>query len=125
MPFDLTTFSEGIATLKTALDAGRSAFSMIKDFGSTGRGTEQQRTAIEKALTIASTNTALAEATLGQAFGYELCRCTFPPTPMLTVGYCEFKLANGMKAGDPAYECQKCGYHNTGPHAFKRLAPPR
>jgi hypothetical protein len=127
MPFDLTTFSEGIATLKTAFDAVRSAYSMTKDFRSSGGSTEQQQKAIENALTVASTNTALAEATLGQAFGYELCRCSFPPTPMLTVGYYDRVLHDDFNRsiGDPVYECPKCGYSTAGPFSYKRTAPPR
>jgi hypothetical protein len=35
----------------------------------------------------ASSNTAIAEAEIAKALGYELCKCDFPPTPMRTVGY--------------------------------------
>jgi hypothetical protein len=81
MPFDLTTFTEGIATLKTAIGAVRSAYSITKDIRSSGHSTESEQKAIENALRVASSNTAIAEATLAQAFGYEMCRCQFPPTP--------------------------------------------
>jgi hypothetical protein len=104
MPFDLATFVEGITALKTALDAGRSAWSMIKDFRSRGSNTEQEQKAIDATLTVASANTALAEATLGQAFGYELCKCSFPPTPMLTVGYLKSTHAQSKRVGDIVYE---------------------
>jgi hypothetical protein len=60
---------------------------MVKDVRSLGGGTQQQQEAIDQALTTASSNTAIAEAHLAQALGYELCRCEFPTTPMRTVGY--------------------------------------
>lgn len=100
---------------------------MTKDFRSSGGSTEQEQKVIENALTVASTNTAIAEATLGQAFGYEMCRCAFPPTPMLTVGYYDRVLHTDYKRdiGDPVYECPKCGYSTEGPFGYKRTAPPR
>lgn len=91
---------------------------MIKDFRSRGGSTEQEAQAIDAALTVASTNTALAEATLGQAFGYELCKCTFPPTPMLTVGYLSGNHSSNKRVGDPVYKCPKCGYDTAAPFTY-------
>jgi hypothetical protein len=126
MPIDdPATWAQGFAALKTAFDGVRSAISIVKDIRSIGGSTEQEQKAIDSALTVASTNTAIAEATLGQAFGYQLCKCDFPPTPMRTVGYVSVQLANGMKPGDPVYECPKCGYINVGPFTYQRIAPPR
>jgi hypothetical protein len=125
MSFDLTTFSEGITALNTAVDRVRSACSMIKDFRSTGRTTEQEQKAIENAVTVASTSTALAEAKLGQTFCYELCKCTFPPTPMVTVGYLDRNCADNKRIGDVVYECQKCGYDTAAPFDYTRTAPER
>ena len=126
MPIDdPSTWAEGFAALKTAFEGVRSAISIVKDVRSIGGSTEKEQKAIDSALTIASTNTAIAEATLGQAFGYELCRCSFPPTPMRTVGYVSVNLANGKKVGDPVYECPKCGYNNVGPFTYQRIVPPR
>ena len=45
----------------------------------------EEKKVIETALTTASSNTAIAEAQIAQALGYQLCHCQFPPTPMLTV----------------------------------------
>jgi hypothetical protein len=118
MPFDLTTFTEGLGALKTALDAGRSAWSMIKDFRSRGSSSEQEKKAIENALTVASTSTELAEAKLGQAFGYELCKCSFPPIPMLTVGYLTHNHSANKRVGDPVYKCPKCGYDTAAPFDY-------
>lgn len=120
---DPVTIAQGLSLLKSAFDASRSAFDMMK--ARPHGGTEKEEKAIDTALTVASTNTAIAEATLGQAFGYPMCKCDFPPTLMRTVGYCDVNLANGMKVGDPVSECPKCGMTNIGPFTYKRLAPPR
>ena len=97
---------------------------MVKDVQSLGGGTEQEKKAIDTALTVASSNTAIAEAQLAQAFGYELCKCEFPPIPMRTVGYFNRRTATN-KEGDPVYECPKCGYNNAGPYGYARISPER
>src|SRR6188472_533223 len=115
MPFDdPATWAQGWTAAKTAFDSVRSAISMVRDVRSLGGGTEQEQKAIDNALTIASSSTAIAEAQLAQSFGYELCRCAFPPTPMTTIGY--FNHSHGNKTeGDPVYECPKCGFNTAGP----------
>ena len=125
MPLDdPSTWVTGWTAAKTAFESVRSAISMVKEAKSLGGGTEQQQKAIDNALTIASSNTAIAEAQLAQAFGYELCRSDFPPTPMKTVGY--FSIAHGdHKESDPVYECPKCGYTNAGPFMYQRTVPER
>jgi hypothetical protein len=42
---------------------------------------------------------------------------------MLTVGY--VTRAPNKNAGDPIYECPKCGYNTSGPYGYERLAPER
>src|SRR5262249_23298568 len=93
---------------------------MVRDVKSLGGGTEQERKAIDQALTVASSNVAIAEAQLAQALGYELCRCQFPPTPMTTVGYFTTSQGGHHELGDPVYECPKCGRTNAGPFMFER-----
>jgi hypothetical protein len=78
-----------------------------------------EQKAIDTALTVASSNVAIAEAQLAQAFGYELCKCEFPPTPMKTVGYFGHNIGR-HKDTDPVYECPKCGATNAGPYKFER-----
>jgi hypothetical protein len=126
MPIDdPKTWIEGLGAVKLVFDNLRSAISLTRDVGGLGKGTPEQQKAIATALSSAASNTAIAEATLGQAFGYQLCKCDFPPTPMRTVGYVSANLGNGMKPGDPVYECPKCGYKNVGPFTFTRTAPSR
>jgi hypothetical protein len=121
MPFDdPTTWAQAAAAAKTAFDSVRSAISIVKDIRSLGGGNEHQQKVVDNALTVASTNTAIAEAELAKAFGYELCKCDFPPTPMKTVGYLG-RPVPGKQVGDPVYECPKCGYNTAGPFMFTRL----
>jgi hypothetical protein len=63
----------------------------------------------------------IAEAELAKAFGYELCKCDFPPTPMLTVGYFNWNHGANKKEGDPVYECPKCGYNTAGPFNYQSI----
>ena len=121
---DPSSWVQGLGALKTAFDSVRSAISMVKDVRSLGGGSAQEQKAIDTALTVASSNTAIAEAELAKVFGYELCKCEFPPTPMKTVGYFNRPVANKHE-GDPVYECSKCGYNTAGPYMYHRIAPER
>jgi hypothetical protein len=72
MPFDdPSAWVQGATALKTAFDSFRSAISLVKDVRSLGGGSEQQQKAIDSALATATTNTAIAEAELAKAFGYD------------------------------------------------------
>jgi hypothetical protein len=113
MPLDdPSSWATGLTALKTAFDAARSAITMTKDIRSLGGGTEQQQKAIDTALTIASSNTAIAEAEIAKALGYELCKCEFPPTPMKTVGY--------TRDRQVVYQCPKCGFNNAMGRTFTK-----
>jgi hypothetical protein len=124
MMVDPVTMVQGLGAVKTVFDSVRSAIGMVKDAKSLGGGTEQERKAIDTALTVASSNVAIAEAQLAQAFGYELCKCEFPPTPMVTIGYFGHSVAEGHKDTDPVYQCPKCGATNAGPFQFERTKKP-
>ena len=121
---DPVTIIQGIGALKTVIDSIRGAVGLAKDVRLYGGSTEQQQQVIEASLTLASSNAAIAEMQLAQAFGYELCKCDFPPTPMRTVGY--FNRDHGeRRAGDAVYECPKCGTTNAGPFNYQRTVPER
>jgi hypothetical protein len=47
-----------------------------------------------------------------------LRKCTFPPTPMLTVGYLDRTCADNKRVGDPVYKCPKCGYDTAAPFNY-------
>jgi hypothetical protein len=83
---DPITIASGIATVKTAFDALRSAIGLVNDTkGLLPEG--EKKAAITAALATAESSSRLAEAEMAKALGYELCKCQFPPTPMLTIGY--------------------------------------
>ena len=58
-----------------------------------------EKKAVEQSLEKAEKDSKLAEAQIAQALGYELCKCTFPPQPMLSLGYRE---------QIEYYQCPKC-----------------
>jgi hypothetical protein len=124
MMVDPFTLAQGLGAVKTVFDSVRSAIGMVKDVKSLGGGTEQEQKAIDQALTVAGSSIAIAEAQLAQAFGYQLCKCDFPPTPMVTVGYFGHSHAKSHKDTDPVYECPKCGATNAGPFGFQRTKKP-
>jgi hypothetical protein len=125
MPIDdPATWSQGALAFKSIFDGLRSAISMVREArGSrdTDRGKEETKL-IEVALEKASAATAIAEAEVARALGFELCKCQFPPIPMLTVGHIENPHANMRGA---VYECPKCGFNSAGPWGYNRIAPRR
>jgi len=124
MPIDdPSSWAQGASAVKTMFDSVRSAIGVLKDVRSLGGGTEQQQKTIDTALATATSTAAIAEAELAKAFGYQLCKCTFPPTTMLTVGYFAANLGQ-YKVADPVYECPKCGFNNAGPFGFRRTPRP-
>jgi len=123
MPIDdLNTWLHGAAALKAGFDAFRSAIAGLKEIRSLGGGTPDQNKVIDEALDHANRTAAIAEAEVAKALGYELCKCEFPPTIMVTVGY---KNERGRSGAGPVFECPKCGYHTAGPWDYQRIAPVR
>jgi hypothetical protein len=127
MPIDdPATWSQGALAFKSIFDGLRSAISMVREARGnrdTDHGKEETKL-IEAALDKASTATAIAEAEVAKALGFELCKCRFPPVPMLTVGQIDHPGARAMKSG-PVFECPKCGYNSAGYWTYTRIAPPR
>jgi hypothetical protein len=101
---DPSAWAQGAAALKAAFDSIRTALSIAKDVRSLGCGSDQQQKAIDNALSVAASSTAIAEAELAKAFGYQLCKCEFPPIPMRTVGSHTRNMEEHMRVGDPVYE---------------------
>jgi hypothetical protein len=120
---DPGTIASGIAAAKTAFDALRSAIGLIKDTKDLLPKNETTA-AITAALATAESSSRIAEAEIAKAFGYVLCRCQFPPTPMLTVGY-RTRPQGGHLPGSPVFECPKCGITSAGPFMFERTVPER
>ena len=114
---DPITIAGGIATAKTAFEALRTAIGLVNDTKNL-LPKDEKTEVIAAALATAESSSRIAEAEIAKALGYELCKCQFPPTPMLTVGY--FAGAAGHKTGDPVFECPKCGADNARPFRYVR-----
>jgi hypothetical protein len=115
---DPGTLMQALGAWKNATDALKQSIELVRTMGGATGGSTEQKKVLEQTLATATSSAAFAEAELARAFGYELCKCTIPPIPMLTVGY---------SGGNPVYECPKCGF-NTATAArfgYTRTAPPK
>lgn len=121
---DPLTIASAAGALKSTFDAVRSAIGMLQDAKELLPTGDQRGAAITQALVTAESSSKIAEAEIAKALGYELCKCRFPPTPMLTVGYLDRPVAK-RNAGDPVHECPKCGSNTAGPFMYQRTAPER
>src|SRR4051812_37574885 len=83
---NLHTVAEATAALKGAFDLTRTAISAVRDAASL-LPNDQKKEAATQALEQAEKASRTAEAGIAKALGYELCKCQFPPTPMLTIGH--------------------------------------
>jgi hypothetical protein len=75
------------------------------------------------ALDSASTSAKIAEAEMAKALGYELCKCQFPPTTVLTIGHMTANKTPATAVGKPVFECPRCGSNNSAPFSFQRTVP--
>ena len=116
---DPITIASAISAAKIAFDAMRSAIALLKDTRDL-LPKDEKTAAITEALLTAESSSRIAEAEIANALGYELCKCTFPPTIMLTVGE-----HNGRPKLGPVSECPRCGYNTAGPIMYNRIAPER
>jgi hypothetical protein len=118
---DPITMASAIGALKPTFDAPRSAMGLLKDAKDLLPSGDKREEAISQALITAESSAKIAEAEIAKALGYELCKCEFPPTIMLTVG------RHNVRSGHsgPVYECAKCGYNTAGPWMYDRIAPER
>jgi hypothetical protein len=85
---DPNTWLHGATALKAGFDAFRSAVGLVRDTEKALGRDEASKKVINQALDHAVSTAAIAEAEIAKALGYELCKCQFPPTIMLTVGTC-------------------------------------
>jgi hypothetical protein len=91
---------QAAGAIKNGVDALKNGIELVRTTAGATTGSAEQKKVLEQTLATASSSAAFAEAELARGFGYELCKCTIPPTPMLTVGFA---------GGSPVYECPKCG----------------
>jgi hypothetical protein len=119
---DFATITAGIAAARTGLDTIKTAVGMVKEAKDMlPNGEQKDKTA--RALEDAALKLAEGESAVAQALGFNLCRCEFPPTPMLMVGHVRImslthhdrQLAmarqvkhGGMTGSVAVHECPKC-----------------
>jgi hypothetical protein len=121
---DLGTAATGIGLLKTAIDTARAAFVAVRDVRAwLPWKRRQQEAAVREAIDNAERALRLAEAQIAQELQYELCRCQFPPTPMLEVGHLDLPGLTGDRR--PVYRCPACGKDNSAGHPYAAIDRPR
>jgi hypothetical protein len=110
---DFTSISAGMAALKAGLDTAKTALGIVKDAKDMLPSSDQKQR-IETALAHANEKMAESEAGVANALGYTLCRCQFPPTPMLLVGHIPIVRLNGIDKGQALSRKSKAGGGMTG-----------
>ncbi len=116
---DPMTIASALGALKPTFDALRSAMGLLKDAKDLLPSGDKTGAAISQALVTAESSAKIAEAEIAKALGFELCKCEFPPIPMLTVGTHNGR--SGIAAGGAVYECPKCKFNTAAPWVFNRL----
>ena len=120
IPDDPQVYAQGANAFKAIFDSLRSAIGMVRELrGKPDGGSEKEKALIDAALDTADQSTAIAQAQVAKALGYELCKCEFPPTAMLTVGTHNGR--SGPEEGGAVYECPKCKFNTAAPWNFNRL----
>lgn len=110
-------WADAMTQFKVGLDMLRGTIGLVKDARDV-LPAGPQRDAITSALDKSDNQIQLAEAQIASGLGYELCKCQFPPTIMLTVGHHSGR-GSSNKTG-PVYECPKCGFNTASPFNFVR-----
>jgi hypothetical protein len=128
-----------MAAVRTGLDTIKTAVGLIreaKDMLPSGEQKDKAGIALENA----ATKLAEGEAAVAVALGFTLCRCAFPPTPMLMVGHIPIRHLSGPDMGQvlsrkpkaggeltgsvPVHECPKCGNTDAPSYdKFQRTVP--
>jgi hypothetical protein len=74
----------------------------------------EQKEQIGKALENATQKLAEGEAAVAASLGYALCRCEFPPPPMLQVGFLRLQSLTGSDRGAAMAQASKPGSRAIG-----------
>jgi hypothetical protein len=119
---DLQQVVEGTTAVKTVFDTIRTAITLARDATGLLKGSPSEKEAATKALAELDRQSQIAQAQLAQLLGYELCRCEFPPIPMLQVGNIS---VGQIGRAQPIYECPKCLQTTAGGWAYDRRVPER
>jgi len=113
---DLATIAAGLGVAKSGFDTLKTALGLVKEAQEVLPAGDKKEV-IARTLETAEQQVRLGEAQIAQALGYNLCRCAFPPTPMLKIG----KITRG--AVRDVHECPRCGQDDAFPMGFTRTVP--
>ena len=112
--------AESLAYAKSGFDLLRSAIGLAKDVqGVLPAG--EKKDAMGNALIRAERQMQLPEAQITQSLGYKLCRCDYPPAPMLFVGY----RIDGFGRRADVFECPTCKNNDAKLEAWERTTGPQ
>ena len=124
---DLAQITTTLGLFKTGFNTLRTAMGLVKDVqGALPEG--EKKDVVGRTLDEADKQLVLAEAQIAQALGYPLCRCQFPPIPMLKVGWASVPRRDVLHGGYwevDAHECPKCRQSDVQPHQIQRIIPQR
>jgi hypothetical protein len=118
MVMDVAALAAGLQAAKTGFDVLRTALGLLKDVQDVMPAGEK-KDAVATSLNEAEKHIQIATAQIAQGFGYPLCRCNFPPTPMLEVG--EYFIGAPLPASSPiqlpskrvvVHQCPRCNRHD-------------
>ena len=73
---------QAAGAIKNGIDTLKNGIELVRTIAGATTGSAEQKKVLEQTLATASSSAAFAEAELARGFGYELCKCTIPPTPM-------------------------------------------
>jgi hypothetical protein len=103
--------------VKTGFDSVGAVVGLLKDVqGVLPAG--EKKDAVGASLAEAERHLRTAEAQIAQGLGYKLCRCEFPPHPMLQVGY--YFIPGGQRR--EVHECPVCRVNDAGTLPWQRTA---
>ena len=115
-------FRRLLVRLKKVLTSFAQQLGLPKDIQEQSDNSEDEKRAIGHVLEEAEKTAKVAEAQLAKALGYTLCKCEYPPNPMLKVGH-------RTKWGEQSdfldvHECPMCKTNDAGPYGFTRTVEP-
>jgi hypothetical protein len=102
-----------IGLLKDALDAMKGVLEFFKLTRDLSKD-DKEKAALGVTIESAEKKMRAAEAQIAQAFGYEICKCTYPPQIMLSVGHHPVH-------GNEMFSCAKCGAKRPTDHEIARM----
>jgi hypothetical protein len=110
--------------LKDGFEAARGGLGLLKDVRMAL--SPEKRAEVEKSIEGAEEQIRIAEVQIAKAIGFQICKCEFPGTPMLKVGYKRSFVGRGPNTIDLAvHECPRCLQTDAFGAIYTRQAPER